>query len=51
MINSAKEEGKTEKAIRIAQNLLAMGMAIETVAKAAELPVEKIIELQNGSLN
>jgi hypothetical protein len=30
----------------MAQNLLAMGIAVETVAKAAELPVEKILELQ-----
>ncbi|MGD8401297.1 MAG: Rpn family recombination-promoting nuclease/putative transposase [Bacillota bacterium] len=35
-----------EKTIRMAQNLLAMGIAVETVAKAAELPVEKILELQ-----
>jgi predicted transposase YdaD len=50
MINSAKAEGRiegeTEKAIRMAQNLLAMGIAVETIAKAAELPVEKIMGLQ-----
>jgi predicted transposase YdaD len=40
------EKKVEEKAIRIAQNFLAMGIAVEAVAKATELPVEKILELQ-----
>jgi hypothetical protein len=40
------EKKAEEKAIRIAQNFLAMGIAVEAVAKATELPVEKILELQ-----
>lgn len=47
MISSAKLEGKLE----IVKNLLSMGMAAETVAKAAELPVAEIVELQKSLLN
>jgi predicted transposase/invertase (TIGR01784 family) len=67
MINSAKEEGREEGRekgkieglkegkikgkLEMAKNFLLMGMDIETVAKAAELPVEKIIALQKSPLN
>jgi predicted transposase/invertase (TIGR01784 family) len=55
MINSAKEEGreegKIEGKLEMVKNFLLMGMDIETVAKATELPVEKIIALQKSPLN
>jgi predicted transposase/invertase (TIGR01784 family) len=55
MINSAKaegrEEGREEGKLAMAKNLLSMGMDAETVAKAAELPVAKILELQKSLLN
>jgi predicted transposase/invertase (TIGR01784 family) len=59
MINSAKAEGReegraegeTKGKLAMAKNLLAMGMAAETVAKAAELPLEKIIEIQESLPN
>jgi predicted transposase/invertase (TIGR01784 family) len=63
MINSAKAEGREEGLVEgenkgilkgklvMAKNFLLMGMAAETVAKAAELPIEKIIELQESLPN
>jgi predicted transposase/invertase (TIGR01784 family) len=55
----ASEEGLTEGETKgilkgklaMAQNLLLMGMDVNAVAKVAELPVEKIMKLQKGSLN
>ena len=42
----AFEETRNEKAIRIAKNLIEMGqMSIEMIAKATELPLEKVQEL------
>jgi hypothetical protein len=35
----------------MAKNLLVMGLDAEAVAKAAALPVEKIVELQRTLLN
>jgi hypothetical protein len=43
----AWEEGK----LAMAKNFLSMGMDAETIAKAAELPVAKIVELQKLLLN
>jgi predicted transposase/invertase (TIGR01784 family) len=51
MINSAKAEGREEGKLAMAKNLLSMGMDAETVAKAAELPVAKILELQKSLPN
>jgi predicted transposase/invertase (TIGR01784 family) len=55
MIYSAKEEGRAEGEIKgklaMAKNFLLMGMAAETVAKAAELPIEKIIKIQESLPN
>jgi predicted transposase/invertase (TIGR01784 family) len=48
MINSAKAEGREEGKLAMAQNLLLMGMDVDAVAKAAELPVEKISGLQKS---
>jgi predicted transposase/invertase (TIGR01784 family) len=45
------KEGKIEGKLEMAKNFLLMGMDIETVAKAAELPVEKIMALQKSPLN
>lgn len=41
-----REEGATEKALRVAENLLKMGLNVEQIATAAELPMEKVIELK-----
>jgi predicted transposase/invertase (TIGR01784 family) len=46
-----REEGLKEGKLAMAKNLLSMGMAVETVAKAAELPVTKILELQKSLPN
>ncbi|WP_243146031.1 Rpn family recombination-promoting nuclease/putative transposase [Clostridium chromiireducens] len=41
-----REEGAAEKAIRLAENFLKMGLTVEQVAKGSELPMEKIIEIK-----
>lgn len=41
-----RKEGETEKALRVAKNLLKMGLNVEQIATAAELPMEKVIELK-----
>ena len=41
-----RKEGATEKALRVAENLLKMGLNVEQIATAAELPMEKVIELK-----
>jgi predicted transposase/invertase (TIGR01784 family) len=50
-LNKAKqegrEEGREEGAIKVANNLLKMGLTLEQVAEASELSVEKIIEIKN----
>ncbi|SHI08689.1 Rpn family recombination-promoting nuclease/putative transposase, partial [Clostridium grantii] len=49
-LNKAKEEGREEGreevAIKVAKNLLKMGLTLEQVAEASELSVEKIIEIK-----
>jgi predicted transposase YdaD len=40
-----REQGKEEKALAIARNLLAKGWAIEEIAETAGLPIEKIRSL------
>jgi predicted transposase/invertase (TIGR01784 family) len=55
MISSAKaegrKEGREEGKLAMAKNLLSLGVDAETVAKAAELPAAKILELQKSLLN
>jgi predicted transposase/invertase (TIGR01784 family) len=51
MISSAEAKGREEGRLAMAKNLLAMGMDAQTVAKAAELPVAKILELQKSLPN
>ncbi|SHI08904.1 conserved hypothetical protein (putative transposase or invertase), partial [Clostridium grantii DSM 8605] len=46
-LNKAKEEGREEGAIKVANNLLKMGLTVEQVAEASELSVEKVIEIKN----
>ena len=41
-----REEGATEKALKVVENLLKMGLNVEQIATAAELPKEKVIELK-----
>jgi predicted transposase/invertase (TIGR01784 family) len=43
-----REEGREEGKLEMAKNLLLMGLDVGTVAKSAELPVEKILELQKS---
>jgi hypothetical protein len=43
-----REEGREEGKLEMAKNLLAMGMDAEAVAKAAELPIAKLVELQKS---
>ncbi|MDR1302467.1 MAG: hypothetical protein LBK43_08375 [Treponema sp.] len=40
-----KKEGKEEKALAIARNLLAKGWVVEEVAETTELPLEKVRSL------
>jgi predicted transposase/invertase (TIGR01784 family) len=47
----ALDQGREEGKLETARNLLLMGMAVETVAKGTNLPVEKIIELQKSLVN
>ena len=46
MISSAVDE----TSIKIANNLLNMGLSVEQVAKGSELPIEKVIELKKKIL-
>jgi predicted transposase/invertase (TIGR01784 family) len=50
-IKKGKSAGKIEGKLEMAKNLLLMGINLEAVAKAAELPMEKIIELQKSLPN
>lgn len=51
MISSAKEEGANEKAIKVAENLLRMGLSIKQVAEAAEISLEKFEEIKKKIAN
>lgn len=44
-LDSAKQEGKKDKAIEIAKNLLEMGMSIDNIMKATGLSQEEITKL------
>ena len=44
-LDSAKQEGKKDKAIEIAKNLLEMGMSIDNIMKATGLSQEEIVKL------
>ena len=47
VIQDVKAEGREEKAIEAAQNLLKMNILTpEQIAQAAGLPLEKVLELQ-----
>ena len=42
------EKGMNQKALEIAENMLAMGLSAEQVAKATQLPLEIINNLSNS---
>ena len=44
-IDTARREGRTEANIETAQRLLAMGLPAEQVAKATQLPLDKVQNL------
>ena len=46
-IDTAKREGRIEANIDTAQRLLAMGLPAEQVAKATQLPLDKVQNLSN----
>jgi predicted transposase/invertase (TIGR01784 family) len=46
-----REEGERKKAIKIAKNLLKMGLDIEQVAKASELGVEEVEEIKKKMIH
>ena len=46
-IDTAKREGRIEANIETAQRLLAMGLPAEQVAKATQLPMDKVQNLSN----
>ena len=46
-IDTAKREGRIEATIETAQRLLAMGLPAEQVAKATQLPLDKVQNLSN----
>ena len=41
----AREEGKDEGKTEVARNLFSMGMTIEDIAKAVQLPIEELYAL------
>ena len=47
-IDTAKREGRIEANIETAQRLLAMGLPAEQVAKATQLPLDKVQNLSNS---
>ena len=47
IIDTAKREGRIEANIETAQRLLAMGLPAEQVAKATQLPLDKVQNLSN----
>jgi len=49
-IKSATEQGSYSKAIKIAENLLSMGLPVEQVAKGTGLSIDKIIEIKKSIL-
>jgi len=51
MISGAIEEGEDRKAIKIAKNLLKIGLDVEQIATASELPLEKVLELKKNMMN
>lgn len=50
-IKSAEEKGANEKSIKIAQNLLKMGLSIEQVATAAEITIEQVKKIKEELVN
>jgi predicted transposase YdaD len=48
---AGEAKGKIEGKLEMDGNFLLMGGDIETVAKAAELPVEKIMALRKSPIN
>ena len=46
-IDTAKREGRIEANIETAQRLLAMGLPAEQVAKATQLPLDKVQNLSH----
>ena len=46
-IDTAKREGRIEENIETAQRLLALGLPAEQVAKATQLPLDKVQNLSN----
>ena len=46
-IDTSKREGRIEANIETAQRLLAMGLPAEQVAKATQLPLDKVQNLSN----
>jgi predicted transposase/invertase (TIGR01784 family) len=55
MINGAKEEGinigEDKKAIKVAENLLEMGLTIEQIATASEISVERVREIKKKMMH
>ena len=45
------EKGATENAIKVAENFLKMGFAVEQVAKGSELSIEKVLEIKKKMMN
>lgn len=50
-IKSAEEKGANEKSIKIAKNLLKMGLSIEQVATAAEITIEQVKKIKEELVN
>ena len=50
-IKSAEEKGINIGKIKVAENFLKMGLAVEQVAKGSELPIEKVIEIEKNMMH
>ncbi|MBC2582813.1 3-isopropylmalate dehydrogenase [Clostridium sp. DJ247] len=46
-----REEGANEKALKVAENLLRMGLNVEQVAVAAEIPIEQVEKIKKQITN
>ncbi len=45
MCNEARMEGEKEKSVKIAQQLISMGMSTKDISKATELSIEEVQDL------
>jgi len=50
-IKSAEEKGANDKGVRVAENLLRMGLNVEQVSSVAEISIEEIKQIKKEMMN